>query len=80
MKDIQPPQGMEHESMLGEEDPGAAFDPVLNTFIPDPGSGPPQVAGVQGVWAAVWPGVAVLLGGLVLERYVALRRARKSRG
>lgn len=80
MKNLNPPQGMDHESMLGEEDPGAAFDPTLNTFVPDPGRGPPQVAGLQSVWAAVWPGLAVLLGGLVVERYFLARRARKSRG
>ena len=79
MKDIPPPQGMEQESMLGEEDPGAAFDPVLNTFVLDPGRGPPPLTGWQGVWAAVWPGLVVLFGGLALDRYVAARRARKSR-
>jgi len=59
-------------SMLGEEDPGSAFDPA---FSPEDGD-PAQPAALPGMQHLVWTGLVLLLGGLAVQRWRSGRRRR----
>ena len=56
-------------SMLGEEDPGSAFDPIFNTED----SNPAQPAAPPSMQHVVWTGLVLLLGGVAWQRWMSGR-------
>ncbi|WP_394787577.1 hypothetical protein [Rhodoferax sp.] len=62
---------------LGEKELAAAYDPVLDTFVPHPDAGPPNGLTLEGVWNMVWPSLAVLVGGAILCRYLDAPRGTR---
>lgn len=64
-----PPPGDDQQSMLGEEDPGSAFDPSFHTDS----RSQRQPRSPRGMLQVVWSGLVLLLGGLALQRWMAGR-------
>ncbi|MDR7377723.1 hypothetical protein J2X19_002402 [Rhodoferax ferrireducens] len=67
-----PPDDNDQLSMLGEEDPGSAFDPTFHAEDNNPA--PP--AARPGMQHLVWTGLVLLLGGLAVQRWTSGRRRR----
>nr|WP_315426584.1 hypothetical protein [uncultured Albidiferax sp.] len=68
-----PPDNNDQLSMLGEEDPGSAFDSIFHSADGDPATPTPRPS----MHRLVWTSLVLLLGGLAVQRWMSGRHASK---